>query len=92
MSTASGKSGSISLEIYGLLFGENRSHGLECNPEIYILTIADATLYATAMIGDGGDSAIFVAENVVLSLAAHSGAIKSVAILKALNGIDTEHG
>ena len=85
------KSGSISLEIYGLLFGKNRSHGLECNPEIYILTIADATLYATAMIGDGGDASILVAENIVLGLSAHSGAIKSVAILKAFNGIDAKH-
>ena len=82
----------ISIFIYCFLFSKNGGHGFEGHTEVDILTVADAALNAAAVVGRRCDTSILIAEYVVHGLAAHGGAVESIAILKAFDGIDTQHG
>lgn len=64
----------------------------ECHPEINVLTVADASLYAAAMVGSGGNSSVVVDEHVVLFASPLGHAGKSLSILESFHGVDAEHG
>lgn len=84
--------GGISLQVHGGLFHEERCYRLERNAEPDILSIADATLYATTVIGRGGDAAVVVDEEVVDLAATVIDNVEAIANLKSFYGIDAEHG
>ena len=79
----------VAVNVYGLLFAEQRSHRLEGHAELDVLSVGDAALYASAMVALCGKS--FLPDVILLTAAlGHSG--KALAVLKALHGIDAQHG
>ena len=82
----------LALFVYRRLLHEDGSHGLERYPEVDVLPIGDATLDAARMVRAGTDPSVIVEEDVVAVGAVITRCLETVAILKALHGVDGQHG
>ena len=79
--------------VNGGLWAKNGCHRLESHPEIDVLAIADATLYATTVVGsDAGTPSGISFEEVVLLASLQVSATEAQPILEAFGGIDAKHG
>ena len=84
--------GVMSGRVDSRLFHEYRGHGLECHAEIDVLSVADAALYASRVVGARVDAPVVVIEEVILLRAGQVHASEAFAIFEALCCIDAEHG
>ena len=91
MPSTSRKGGGISFNVYRLLFLQNGSHGFEGYTEIDVLTIRDATLDATAMVGDGSDVVARSDKDIILLRASGCDAIETFTVFETLHSVDAEH-
>ena len=108
MTAAGSQRGGISFQIYRILLHQKSSHRLEGNTEIDVLTIAQTALYSSAMIAlccnTGSNILIHGSifrrlcsislrdKDIILLTSAGSNSGKSLAIFKALYGINAKHG
>ena len=77
----------------GGLVAQEGGDGLEGYAEVDVLAVADAALYAAAVVGAGVDAAVGAGIEFVVELAATLfGAGKACSILEAFGGVDGEHG
>ena len=81
----------VAVEVDGVLLHQQRGDGFEGHAEIDILTVADATLDAAAVIAYGRDTAVYGTEGVVLLRAAGCNTLEALAIFEALDGVDAQH-
>lgn len=85
--------GGLAVLGYGGLFHQDGGNGFEGNAEVDVLSVGDASLYATATVRLGGDAPFAVGdEDVVLLASSQVHAGESHAILKTFYGIYAEHG
>lgn len=93
MTATGGECGGLSVLCNGLLRLKECGYGFECHSEIDVLSVGNAALYASAIVGEGGDTAVPIGnENVILLASELGSTIESHAILEAFHGIDAEHG
>ena len=91
MSSASRESGGISFEVDRLLFLQNGSYGFEGHTEINVLTVGDAALDASAVVGGGCGTTVYGTEDVVLLGASGGDAVEALTVFEAFDGIDAQH-
>ena len=78
VAAAGGEGGGLAVDGDGVLLHEQGGHGLEGYAEVDVLSVADAALDASAVVGAGGDASVPVGdEDVVLLAAALAGTGKS---------------
>ena len=83
----------VAFQVYRLLLLQYCRYGLECHPEVYVLSVADASLYASAAVGEGGDGAVGRGDEGIVLFAASLGCSgKSLSVFKAFDGVDAHHG
>ena len=84
---------SVPLHIHSFLWAQERGYRLEGHAEVDILAIRDAALDAAAVVGGRCNPPVAVADEAVVHLrAAFGGKVETVAIFKALDGVDAKHG
>ena len=81
----------ISLHIHRLLRSQECGNRFEGHAEVNILSVGDAALYASAVVGQRRDGRA-ADESVVYLRAATVDSVEAVAILKTFDGIDAQHG
>ena len=79
MSALGRKRGGVSLLVNRLLFLQQGSHRLKRHTETDILSVADASLDASAMIGGSGNLPVFCDKHVVLLRSAGSDTLETLA-------------
>ena len=82
----------MALHVYGLLVAQQGGHGFKSYSEVDVLAIADAALNASAMIRRCRYDTVMTDKGVVELAAPPGGSSKALTILKALYGIDAQHG
>ena len=82
----------LSVFVNRLLFPEDCSYRFECYIEVYVVTVAYAALYATAVVRPCLYRSVVVVEHVVYFASILCGCIKTDAELNAFYGIYAEHG
>ena len=70
---------------------EQRRHRLECHTEEDVVTVGDAALYSTAVVGARCYCASVVVEDIVLLRTASAGCGKAIAVIETLGCIYRQH-
>lgn len=81
----------LSVCSYGILLHQQRSNRFESHFKINVLSVADTTLDAAAIIGSRINSAIVIIEQVVLHLSRFANSFEASSVLKSFYGINAEH-
>ncbi len=75
--------GFVAVEVDGFLSFGDGGGWFEGDAEVDFFSVADAALYASGVVGEGFDLAIFIIKNVVVFGAFHEGAGESAADFEA---------
>src|SRR5574344_650627 len=91
--TAAGlNNGIITIFVHGGLLSEQSGYRLERHTEVDILSVADAALNASAVVGQCGDVSAVVAEDIILLTSPLTYAVESLSVFKTFHRIDGQHG
>lgn len=74
------------------LFHQYGGYWLECNPEINVLSVTDASLDTSGAVGAESNLVVLAVEDIVLLATFHLHVSKTLSVFKAFDGIDAEHG
>lgn len=92
MTTTCLQKGRVAFEINGMLLCQDGSHRLESYSEVDVLSVADATLNATTVIGQRCDVlAIGRYKHIVLFASPGGDSLEAFTILETLDGVDAQH-
>ena len=82
----------LALFVHRGLLHEDGGNRLERYPEVDVLPIGDTSLDAARMVRAGADLSVVIEENIVAIRTVITSRLETIAILKALHGVDGQHG